>query len=542
MKEMKKLIHKIFVAVILISICSWMGGCVKDSYPEPDNKSEDALIYLRLTTPGGFSNSASRALTFEQENTINDIYVLVFNSANSLIAIKQGEQVSSTPGSGNPAYSGEGSFTLTLSASRSGSDTYKLVVLANAATLIANTIGTDETTSTYVGKSYSEIVTAIYGAISGKMYNGATDNAIPMWGESNAMVVQSGINNETLQLTRAVARIDIGVGVGTRDDNTHIWSWSGKNISNEEIPFRLGHVYVMRPNNQYTVIPNPGVMEDDIPSIPAGTAAFSIEDSESLFAYSATASATGGFISQEIYVPESDIFMGTAGTVGDANHTNRMAIVVGGYYNGSATETFYRLDFAVNNVLINVVRNHLYQFSISKVTGAGFSDVETAYESQSMNMTVRIYDWDAIDMMELFLDGSEYVMLGQSKNVPNDNRVMTLPRSAGSKDSIEMRTNIPLDKFVLALNNGGAFPDAADPTIIQNNRFKVELKSEAGTNYFVITALQSYDAAAADNPSVLTITAERITFVITIRQIDYDLGDWKDGGNIDKVLGANKNL
>ena len=33
------------------------------------------------------------------------------------------------------------------------------------------------------------------------------------------------------------------------------------------------------------------------------------------------------------------------GDVYDANHTDRLAVIVGGKYNGSQTETFYRVDF-----------------------------------------------------------------------------------------------------------------------------------------------------------------------------------------------------
>ncbi len=530
MKGIKKLINTLLAATVVISICS----CVEDSITDanPAGESGDAQIYLRLKTPAGFSAPALRSLTFEQENTINDIYVLVFSSSNSLIAIKQGQEVFSTPESGNPLYSGEGSFTVTLAASKSNNDTYKLVVLANAATIIENTIGAGES-STYIGSSYPEVAAAIYSAISGKMYDTTTDNAIPMWGESNALVIQPGSSNQALQLTRAIARIDVGVGAATRTGNT--WSWSGMDADNKEIPFRIEHVYVMRPNNQYSLIPDPAAAAGS-PTIPGRTSAFSVDESKNIFAYNATPSATGGFISQDIYVPESDILMGSAGISGDVNHTNRMAIVIGGYYDTDATETFYRVDFSVNKMLINVLRNHLYQFSISKVTGTGFSDVETAYKSQSMNMTVNIYDWNATDMTELFLDGTKYVMLGQSQNVPNKERVMTLYRSAGSEDEIEMRTNIPLDEFVMTLDNGGALPDEADPAVIQNDRFKVELKNEDGTNYFVFTALQAYDTDATDNPSVLTVTTGRITFTITIRQIDGDPGDWIDGGNINMDL------
>jgi hypothetical protein len=363
------------------------------------------------------------------------------------------------------------------------------------------------------------------------MYNSATDKAIPMWGESGAIIIEPGNTSKTLQLTRAIARIDVGVGSVVK--NGTAWEWSGLNAASETIPFRLAHVYVMRPNNQYAVIPNPAAAVG-APTIPTGTTAFTAANSETTFGYAATASATGGFTSQDIYVPESDIMMGVGGKSGDINHVNRMAIVVGGYYDGSATETFYRLDFAVNKMLVNVLRNHLYQFNISGVSGPGFPDVQTAYESQSMNMTVDIYDWNAIDMAELFLDGSSYIMLGRSTNLPNDDRIAYVYRSSGTTDNIEMRTNIPLDKFVLSLNNGGAFPTASDPTVIANSRFKVELKVVNGATYFVFTALEDYDVSATDNPSILTVTTGRITFNITIQQKSSDPEDWIDGGIIKK--------
>ncbi len=302
-----------------------------------------------------------------------------------------------------------------------------------------------------------------------------------------------------------------------------------------EIPFVLNSVYVMRANNRYSIMPYPAAGADS-PSVPDGTVPFAVAYSEATFGYAATESDTGGFVSQDIYVPESDIMMGDTGTPGDVNHTGRMALVVGGFYDGSETETFYRIDFAVNKQLINVLRNHLYEFSISQVSGPGFPDVKTAYESQSMNMTVNINDWDAVDMREIFLDGTSYVMLGNSVNYKGDERMAMVYRSVGSEDMIEMRTNIPLDEFVLTLDNGGALLDTDDPLVVANDRFNVELRTDESGNYFVFTALQPYDAEASDNPSVLTVTTGRITFPITITQVDGDPGDWIDGGDIDRTL------
>jgi hypothetical protein len=343
--------------------------------------------------------------------------------------------------------------------------------------------------------------------------------------------VQSGNANHSINLTRAIARVDVGVGEISGEESD--FAWSGLDAEDAEIPFELGHVYVMRPSNTYGVMPYPSAAAG-APSIPTGNTLFSLAQSTTTFNYAATASSTGGHITQEIYTPESNVLVTTTGVAGDANHVNRTAIVVGGYYDGSATETFYRLDFSVDEKLVNILRNHLYLFSISSVSGPGYSDPGTAYENQSMNMTVNIYDWTETDMKEIFLDGTNYVKLGASGNYDGDERESLVYRGIGSQDAIEIDTNIPLDQFTLTLDNGGALPDEEDPSVIENERFRAELVTgDDGKTYFVFTALAEYDPAATDNPSLLTIANGRIKFEITIRQAETDPADWGDGGGID---------
>jgi len=136
---MKKIIHTLIAASVLLFVSS----CVKEIVEGGSSVSsgDEANVVLQLRTPGGFSVPKTRSLTFTDENTIDNIYVLVFNNKNELVEIKQGQSVSSTPGSSSPAYSGTGSFSVTLAASRTSLETYNLVVLANASTIISNTIG-----------------------------------------------------------------------------------------------------------------------------------------------------------------------------------------------------------------------------------------------------------------------------------------------------------------------------------------------------------------------------------------------------------------
>jgi len=352
---------------------------------------------------------------------------------------------------------------------------------------------------------------------------------IPMWGESGALFVAPGNNEHTIELTRALARVDLGVGAADYDTMDDRSSWNGKDGSDNVIPFVLTNVYIIRPNQRYAVAPDVTKAVGE-PTIPGGTTAFSAVDSEVKFKYA----TPGGCTTQEIYTPEFDIKMSPTGTSGDINHINRMAVVVGGRYNGSSTETFYRIDFAINKSLIDVLRNHLYLISISGVTGPGYDDVVTAYESIPMNMTVDIYEWNETDMSEIFMDGFYRLLLKNSRNENRDDRHAIVYRNIGSNDVIEFKTNIPLDKINMELDHGGDFPNPTDKTVIENSRFRVAIKNESGKYYFEFTALEAFDESATDNPSILTVTAGRIQFEITIEQRDGGPGSWIDGGNTDK--------
>jgi hypothetical protein len=127
-------------------------------------------------------------------------------------------------------------------------------------------------------------------------------------------------------------------------------------------------------------------------------------------------------------------------------------------------------------------------------------------------------------------------MLSNSRNENRADRTAILWREIGSTDVIRFETssNLTLDDFVMTLNNGGSF-DPATMTA-QNGRFKVEVKEENGIRWFEFTALKVFEAAATDNPSILTVTVpkSRIKFDITILQKDADPADWIDGGDIPK--------
>ncbi|MCL2502596.1 MAG: hypothetical protein FWE99_05630, partial [Bacteroidales bacterium] len=174
--------------LFLVAVLALTTSCIKDRFPSTRIDDDGAVLFLRLSTPGSYSGPNTRGLTFAEENTIDNIYVLVFNHQNQLVAIRQGLGITSSPGHSDPAYSGEGSFVVSVMPSKSVSDTYRLVVLANAASILNTTIGFDVEAVT--NKAYAQVMAAIHVSITGKMYAypAGSGGRIPMWGESGTLV------------------------------------------------------------------------------------------------------------------------------------------------------------------------------------------------------------------------------------------------------------------------------------------------------------------------------------------------------------------
>ncbi len=408
--------RRLLEAALLAAIMFFTASCITDNGmgieerdPKPTGETD---VLLRLRTPGGYASSKTRSLTFTDENTIDNVWVLVFDATNKLVDIKEGEDATGGPNSaytgpnGSVIYSGEGSFSVTLppSSGVGPSATSNLVVLANAQTAIAATLGTDFASySGPVSKTYADVIAAVWTAFTGKY----PDETIPMWGETGQIQILPA-TKPNITLMRAIARIDVGVGTPSyTNGNAFPSTWDGLGADGPDadnlgdpIPFKLESVHVMRPNKKYAIIPNATKLAADEATIPAGTTKFNGDATDAaIFEFSGADITNDRWTTQCIYVPEADIEMGGT-TSGDANHKERMAIVVGGVFDengdGNYTETtsYYRLDFANDGTLMNVLRNHLYQFNISSVEGVGYPDVVTAYEANAMNMTADILDWD----------------------------------------------------------------------------------------------------------------------------------------------------
>ncbi len=477
-------------------------------------------IELNLRTPGEFKKPATRSLSYADENTVSDVHVLVFDNGtpSKLTSVHRADNVTDkTSGSGamtSPAggYSGGGAFSVGLPSSSDGT-TANLMVLANAVDILHARGIVDKTApatpSSMIGQSYETVVAAIFDAISGVMYPGASGETIPMWGETGPITVDLSAKPD-VTLMRAVARIDVGLGDKPNYDASEdpAYTWDGKDADGVAIPFSLTSVHVVKANKEYLVVPvtaNRSGASVTKPSIPASPTKFPATTDAEARALEYTVS-NNLYTTQSIYVPESDILM--MGTPPPTQHKNRMALVVGGEYDGSGETTYYRLDFANDGDLMNVLRNHLYRFNISAVTGKGYSTVLEAYESDAVNnMTARVVDMDESEVEYVMVDGSYYLGVSQ--------RVVFLD-AMGETVIVTIKTNVP--DFTMNVGGGDAEIVGGTKKKFSSNKIDYTLSDPVGDAYTLTITAPRSGSLTTSRLHAWTIAAKRIEMPFNVTQ------------------------
>ncbi len=478
---MKLLKNILFLALIATSLAS----CVRDVYEKtPEGGQEvvdDGEVIMNLRMPGRFrSTNDTRALSTDAEKEVKNLWVLMFDD-DRLIEITKATS------------RGMNSFAVGLPSAVPGT-MVKLVLLANSEEIIAGSIGFDP--DAVPDRDYADLMPLIKASISGPMFLSGNDR-IPMWGESKEDIeIKTGVQSTRVTLMRSVARIDVGVGKYTEDE-FGAFTWNGLTGATgspnaKPIPFEMTAVYVIKPNTQYRVAPvlsnirnagsdaHPSAVS---PSIPAGAPQFnSFEDltSEEVFRFNVQ---NGKFTTQDIYIPEADIISG--------QHRTRMALVVGGHYADDDEETYYRVDFADGNRYDNVLRNHLYSFSVMNVMNRGMSTVQEAYNSQAVNMSVDVLDWDEAIINNIWFEGSKYFAM--------DRQSVVFSPFPGETLYINIKTNIEKFDFVHTAEENPEVRLSSDPT---DGKLTYNGSQFLGYQY---TLIKKEPTAMADDEYVLEI-------------------------------------
>lgn len=358
----------------LLGIIILAGACQNDDrYGVPQDDSP-VLVEFSVDASGIADDSGGST---DADARITSIYILQFNA--------EGESYGTLRYVAKGTEAAGGKYTATLLQSMGANDNYKLVILANL----------PDYGFLYgmYNKPYDEVQQACLSAETTAPLVFDDTCPFPMFGVVNGgasvQVQENTRYNGNTELIRAVARVDIGIGTKkTNPDGTISWT----NTGSGKQPFVMTEVQVWKAGQKYTYMPAVGnyhwntvttggitsnQIAIDCPSAASGGTA--------KVTYDHTYITSGTYCSGKIYLPEADLLWGS---VFDGDHTNRLAIIVGGYYNSSADLSYYRVDFTndVSGDKMNILRNHVYQFTIKKVEAAGYATAELAYNSKPKNL------------------------------------------------------------------------------------------------------------------------------------------------------------
>ncbi|MCS3310936.1 DUF1566 domain-containing protein [Bacteroides sp. BFG-637] len=347
-------------------------SCQQDDSFSP--AADSAIINLSVSA----ANSGTTMDNDDTASAIKSLCILQFNAdGNAFGTLRH-------VGMGTETAPNSGKYSATLLQSVDNNDKYKLVILANFPD------GDYGIFYRMGGKSYAEVQQACLSAeLSGEsnVLEFTAAQPFPMFGiakDGAPQIITEMMNLGTVSLVRAVARVDIGIGTKNADNNT--WNKGG-------VPLAMTQVQIWKDGKQYAYMPveskfssSGGALAINSPS-PVGVTETKI--------YGSTYITGTTYCSEKIYLPEADLLWGD---VYDDNHSSRLAIIVGGKYNGSDAETFYRVDFNYDEgskAKMDILRNHVYRFTIKSVKDAGYATAELAYNSKpkGLDFSAEIEPW-----------------------------------------------------------------------------------------------------------------------------------------------------
>jgi hypothetical protein len=187
---------------------------------------------------------------------------------------------------------------------------------------------------------------------------------------------------------------------------------------------------------------------------------------------------------------------------------NETCIVVGGRYGADSYDTYYRLDFFIQDTdtHMDILRNHRYRCNITEVYGRGYPTVDDAYRAKPSNMTVDIIVWDENTIRDIVFD-SEF-MLGVSENpfeLTGDDHTLT-----SGENILYVTTDYPTG-FTYTVWGDKAGTTPAPWTIDVST-------NDIGGNISEMRLIMSANPDPVSRTAYIRITAGRLTYIVEVIQ------------------------
>ena len=470
---------------ILMLVGFWSCQTTIDEESPAIHSSGESNVEISIV-----ANPTTRNIEYStpDENIIDNLDVLLFDSNGKFVCWRTTFKVN-------------GKLRTTLPV---GID-YDAYFLANCRSFIEKMLPDDTAVAQYKGKVDWEFFRneLLDTAPRRLLQNDGAFTNLPMWGVLEKQEVKDDVINywPLLSLIRSVASVDIYVVADidnfTMNDATLYY-----------VPDRgfLGDVSSNIINSQAQEAYSPVGMETVL----------TLE--------SKSYNTVNRSIANKLYLYDND----TEDEAVDKRHTR---LVIGAVYNG--TKYYYPIDFenSETDKLIKIIRNKKYVFNINSVSGPGYTDKETAAEQPSIHLNVNVVEWNMTEG-QMGLSGNYYLWI--------EKRTVVSYREMPPAVTIGMNSNILSEVITLAFKTdiNGATTTLANG--IQNNRFKVELISNAD-GYpigFKTTALGDFDKdSAAANSDTVVLLSGRIRLEIKLSRVDRGKNDWELDGDIGVDLG-----
>lgn len=482
--------QKQLLCLLTLALCAL--SCVKEppsDTPISGGQEVEVRLHLKMSSP----NIPTYAITEAEENNVSDIYVFFFRkSSGRVYDVVKGDNVTNVSDVNK-------TFTATLVVDGTTNETFNSYVVANIGTFMT---GKDK--DIFKGKSYDELQSLLQNAVTDKLH--ATSGDFVMWGKADKEFPSTFPSQSiTVPMLRALARVDIGLGVGG--------VWNGNDKEGKAIPFKLKTIHIYKPNDAYSFMPTLAAYDAANKKVTAHSAIGTAINTPMEY------TVTGDLMTmREIYLPESNVRITADGATGDANHTSRCAIVVGGLYSGSTTPCYYRIDFNDNATLrklIDVLRNHRYLVNIVSVTGEGHPTPDDAYNAITTTMNAEITAWSDLSQ-DIIFDGVNWVYVQK--------KTLTLPGSKDMVGGLVVGSNLSADDWQMSFD-GVNF--TTDPTI-SNADFDV---AKPAVNDGGVLAVRTRNTITDDvtRLSTLHIKIGRLKFTISTQQLPDTPADWEEG-------------
>ena len=403
------------ISLLLLGMMGLAASCISEEeiYPSESGGSQtdrevNFLIAVPYAAPTGTqTGTQSRAIETDQENAIDNIYVLAFKVEYEQNGTIKSETYDYSAIGIKSAANTEGTSSQSFTVKVKVKDyDQRFVVITNAEDAVTALTGDP---NTWTGKDKADMLANLKVSLETsedrwKVISASNYTAFPMWGESGAEKITGSTNSLSMAIPmlRMIAKINVQL------DET---------VSGLTNKFKMKSVHLYNTNTSGHVVPSIAAVKEEIrntsqrylfveePTVPSDAVLSKgpIEYTDFTAPGTPDVAMKGAIYTFETKAPSNE------------DRMKATCLVIGGLYGDDTNETYYRVDFFESDgkTLRDILRNYQYVVNITDVKGRGHESVDVAYKSKSVNMVAETLYWNEAGLGNNVFDGQNILSVSQ---------------------------------------------------------------------------------------------------------------------------------